>query len=135
MSEEELFVSSSGAQHTLECALVWRGIPRSMQAPVPPSRFGWSEAGKALLGRIRRIAKKTGRVEGNEIPYADLRAALQARVKGLVLLDGRILAPEDGNALFAANGPTSDVKTAANRAVSAWCQLTLRPWSERLGID
>jgi hypothetical protein len=117
MNDEDLFVSSSGAQHTLECALVWRGMPASMQRPVPLSRFGWTEAGKALLVRIRRNAKETGRAEGNDLPYADLRASLQARVSGLVLLDSRILQYEDESPFFAANGPTADIKTAANRAV------------------
>jgi len=135
MNDEDLFVSSSGVQHTLECALVWRGIPASMQPPVPLSRFGWTEAGKALLVRIRRNAKETGRAEGNDLPYADLRASLQARVSGLVLLDNRILQYEDESPFFAANGPTADIKTAANKAVSVWCQLTLRPWSEKLCID
>src|SRR5206468_4217945 len=76
-----------------------------------------------------------GRPEGNELPYADLRAAMQARVDGLILLQHRIASPKGDAPLFAANGPPNKVKAAANRSVSAWCQLTLRPWSERLGTD
>jgi hypothetical protein len=133
--EEELFIKSNGKQHTLECALVWHGLPTSMPSPIPPARFGWTEKGKSLLDRIRRVAMATKRPEGNELPYADLRAALQARVPGLVLLESWIFPRDEGAPLFAANGSPADVKAAAHKATSAWCQLTLRPWAERLGTD
>jgi hypothetical protein len=53
----------------------------------------------------------------------------------LVLLDSRILPRDDAGPLFAASGSVADAKAAANRAVSAWCQLTLLPWSGQLGTD
>jgi hypothetical protein len=111
------------------------GLPPSIPPPVPPARFGWTETGKSLLDRIRRVAIATKRPEGNELPYADLRAALQVRVPGLVLLESWIFPRDEGAPLFAANGSPAEVKAAAHRATSAWCQLTLRPWVERLGTD
>jgi hypothetical protein len=137
MSEEDgLYVKKQPRdQSTLECALVWRGLPASIASPIPPVRFGWTETARSLLDRIRRVAAGAGKPEGKELPYSDLRAALQARVPGMVLLDGRILPRIEGDPLFAANGESAEVKAAGHRSISAWCQLTLRPWAERLGAD
>jgi hypothetical protein len=133
---EDLYVKKQPRdQSTLECALVWRGLPPSIQSPIPPIRFGWTETAKSLLERIRRVAAGSGRPEGKELPYSDLRAALQARVSGMVLLEARIFPREEEDPLFAANGQAAEVKAAAHRSISAWCQLTLRPWAERLGTD
>jgi hypothetical protein len=129
MSEEDgLYVKEQPRdQSTLECALVWRGLPPSIPSPVPPVRFGWTETARSLLDRIRRVALGSGRPEGKELPYADLRAVLQARVPSTVLLEKRISSRDEGGPLFAANGQAADVKAAAHRSISAWCQLTLRP--------
>jgi len=137
MSEEEvLYVKKQPRdQSTLECALVWRGLPPSILSPVPPIRFGWTEPAKSLLDRIRRVAAGSGRSEGKELPYSDLRAALQTRVPNMVLLEGRIFPRDEQGPLFAANGQAVEVKAAAHRSISAWSQLTLRPWAERLGTD
>jgi hypothetical protein len=132
---ENLFVRSSGSEETIECALVWRGLPVGHQSPIPVTRYAWSDAGKTFLERIRRLAKESAKPQGNELPYSDFRAALQARVGGLVLLQNRIIPSKNGDPLFAASGSTKDVKAAANRSVAAWCQLTLRPWVEALGAD
>lgn len=135
IKEEALFVRRSGASEALECAFVWRGLPDGADTPLPLSRYSWSDSGKTLLDRVHRLAKGTGHPEGKQLPYADLRAAIQARVPGLVLLHDRILPYGDGVALFATDAKEADVQRAANRTVAAWCQLTLRPWAERLGVD
>src|SRR5258708_24878709 len=136
MSEEEFYIKKQPRdKQTLECALVWRGLPPSVASPIPPVRFGWTETARSLIERVRRLALGSGRPEGKEFPYADLRAALQVRVSGMVLLEGRIFPRDEGDPLFAASGKSADIKSAAHRSVSAWCQLTLRPWAERLGTD
>jgi hypothetical protein len=136
MSEEDFYVKKQPRdKQTLECALVWRGLPTSVASPIPPVRFGWTETARSLIERVRRLALGSGRPEGKEFPYADLRAALQVRVSGMVLLEGRIFPRDEGDPLFAASGKPADVKSAAHRSISAWCQLTLRPWAERLGTD
>ncbi|TWI76469.1 uncharacterized protein DUF3893 [Bradyrhizobium huanghuaihaiense] len=134
--DEEFYVKKQPRDNqTLECALVWRGLPPSIPSPIPPVRFGWTETAKSLIDRVRRIALGSGRPEGKEFPYSDLRAALQARVIGMVLLEGRIHSRDQGRPLFAASGKPADVQSAAHRSISSWCQLTLRPWAERLGTD
>lgn len=133
--DEKLYIRSSGPEETLECALVWRGLPADAEPPVPISRFTWTETAGAFFERIRRLAKDTGRPEGKALPYADLRAAIQARVDSIVLLQRRILSPTLGEPVFAADAEPSAVRAAANRSVAAWCQLTLRPWVDKLGID
>jgi hypothetical protein len=137
MSEDdELYVKRQPRdQQTLECALVWRGLPPTIASPIPPLRFGWTETARSLIERVRRVAFSSGRPEGKEFPYADLRAALQARVPGMVLLEGRVFPRNENDPLFAAGGKPADIKSAAHRSISAWCQLTLRPWAERLGTD
>lgn len=136
MSDEDFYVKKQPRdKQTLECALVWRGLPPSVASPIPPVRFGWTETARSLIERVRRLALGSGRPEGKEFPYADLRAALQVRVSGMVLLEGRVFPRDEGDPLFAASGKPADVKSAAHRSVSAWCQLTLRPWAERLGTD
>jgi hypothetical protein len=132
--EEELFVRRNGGSEMLECALVWRGLPAGVETPLPLSRFTWSESGKAVLDRVRRVANETAKPEGKQLPYADLRAAIQARIPGLVLLHDRII-PYGDVPLFASNARTDEIKKSANRTVSAWCQITLRPWAEKLGLD
>ncbi|WP_298253202.1 RNaseH domain-containing protein [Bradyrhizobium sp.] len=132
--EERLFVRSYGEKSILENAFVWRGLPPSTPSPVPPLRFGWTATTRDLLRRIARKAVDTKKAEGRELPYSDLRAALQARVAGLVLLDSRI-AQADDSPLFAATGDVTEIETAAHRSVAAWIQLTLRPWAENLGTD
>ena len=135
MSDEEiLFVRSYGAQSILENAFIWRGLPASTNSPVPPLRFGWNLTTRELLARIARLAVGTKKPEGKELPYSDLRAALQARVGGLVLLDSRFSRTEEAP-LFAATGEVTEIEAAAHRSVSAWIQLTLRPWAENLGTD
>jgi hypothetical protein len=135
MSDEEaLFVRSYGAQSILENAFIWRGLPTSTPSPVPPLRFGWTSTTRELLTRIARLAAGTKKPEGKELPYSDLRAALQARVEGLVLLDSRFSRTEEAP-LFAATGDMAEIEAAAHRSVSAWIQLTLRPWAENLGTD
>ena len=135
MSDEEaLFVRSYGAQSILENAFIWRGLPASTNSPVPPLRFGWTSTTRELLARIARLAAGTKKPEGKELPYSDLRAALQARVGGLVLLDSRFSRTEEAP-LFAATGDVAEIEAAAHRSVSAWIQLTLRPWAENLGTD
>ncbi|WP_316158730.1 MULTISPECIES: RNaseH domain-containing protein [unclassified Bradyrhizobium] len=131
---EPLFVRSYGDQSILESAFVWRGLPPSTPSPVPPLRYGWTSTTRDLLKRIARLAAGTNRAEGKELPYLDLRAALQARVGGLVLLDSRFSRTDEGP-LFAASGDATDVEAAAHRSVAAWAQLTLRPWAEHLGTD
>jgi hypothetical protein len=133
--DEKLYVRSSGPEETLECALVWRGLPDGAEPPVPITKFTWTETARAFFERIRRLAKDTDRPEGRALPYADLRAAIQARVDGIVLLQRRILPPTPGEPVFAADAEPSAVRAAANRSVAAWCQLTLRPWVDKLGID
>ncbi|MCA6101601.1 RNaseH domain-containing protein [Bradyrhizobium australafricanum] len=133
--EEQLFVKSKVGQSTLECALVWRGLPVSSNPPIPPVRFRWTEIAVSVLKRIRRMAQDTRRPEGKELPYADLRASIQARVSGMILLESWILPTKDDDPFFAAIGSPTEVKVAAHRAVSVWAQLTLREWVEKLGID
>lgn len=136
MSEEDFYVKKQPRdKQTLECALIWRGLPTSAASPIPPVRFGWTETARSLIERVRRLALGSGRPEGKEFPYADLRAALQVRVSGMVLLEGRIFPRDECDPLFAASGKPADIKSAAHRSISAWCQLTLRPWAERLGTD
>lgn len=132
--EETLFVRSYGDQSILESAFVWRGLPPSAPSPVPPLRFGWTSTTRDLLKRIARNAADTKKVEGKEIPYSDLRAALQARIGGLVLLDSRFSRTDEAP-LFAATGDATEIDAAAHRSVAAWVQLTLRPWAENLGTD
>ncbi|MDA9420930.1 RNaseH domain-containing protein [Bradyrhizobium sp. CCBAU 53380] len=132
--EETLFVRSYGDQSILESAFVWRGLPPSTSSPVSPLRFGWTSTTKDLLKRIARNAVETKKAEGKELPYSDLRAALQARIAGLVLLDSRFSRTDDAP-LFAAVGEVAEIEDAAHRSVTAWIQLTLRPWAERLGTD
>lgn len=132
--EESLFVRSYGDQSILESAFVWRGLPTSTSSPVPPLRFGWTSTTRDLLRRIARKAADTNKAEGKELPYSDLRAALQARIGGLVLLDSRFSRTDD-TPLFAASGEAADIEAAAHRSVAAWVQLTLRPWAENLGTD
>ncbi len=131
---ESLFVRSYGDQSILESAFVWRGLPPSTVSPVPPLRFGWTSITRDLLRRIARKAADTNKAEGRELPYSDLRAALQARIGGLVLLDSRFSRTDDAP-LFAASGGAADIEAAAHRSVAAWVQLTLRPWAENLGTD
>lgn len=131
---ENLFVRSYGDQSILESAFVWRGLPPSTLSPVPPLRFGWTSTTRDLLKRIGRNAVETKKAEGKEIPYSDLRAALQARIGGLVLLDSRF-SRSDETPLFAATGDATEIEAAAHRSVAAWVQLTLRPWAENLGTD
>ncbi|MCW2361270.1 RNaseH domain-containing protein, partial [Bradyrhizobium elkanii] len=131
---ESLFVRSYGDQSILESAFVWRGLPPSTSSPVPPLRFGWTSTTRDLLRRIARKAADTNKAEGKELPYSDLRAALQARIGGLVLLDSRFSRTDDAP-LFAASGEAADIEAAAHRSVAAWVQLTLRPWAENLGTD
>lgn len=133
--EEQLFVKSKVGQSTLECALVWRGLPQSVSPPIPPVRFKWTEIAISLLKRIRRMAQDTRRPEGKELPYADLRASIQMRVAGTILLESWIFPRKDNDPLLAATGSPAEVKVAANRAASVWAQLTLREWAEKLGID
>ncbi|GAB9109921.1 RNaseH domain-containing protein [Bradyrhizobium diazoefficiens] len=132
--EETLFVRSYGDQSILENAFVWRGLPPSTPSPVSPLRFGWTSTTRDLLKRIARNAVETKKPEGKELPYSDLRAALQARISGLVLLDSRFSRADDAP-LFAATGEVAEIEEAAHRSVAAWIQLTLRPWVERLGTD
>lgn len=132
--EESLFVRSYGDQSILESAFVWRGLPPSTPSPVPPLRFGWTSTTRDLLKRIARKAVETKKAEGREIPYSDLRAALQARIGGLVLLDSRFSRTDEAP-LFAATGDATEIEAAAHRSVAAWVQLTLRPWAENLGTD
>lgn len=132
--EDALFVRSYGDQHILESAFVWRGLPPSTPSPVPPLRFGWTSTTRELIARIARLAAGTKKPEGKELPYSDLRAALQARVEGLVLLDSRFSRTEEAP-LFAATGDAAEIEAAAHRSVAAWIQLTLRPWAENLGTD
>ncbi|RXH29337.1 hypothetical protein XH84_22910 [Bradyrhizobium nanningense] len=132
--EETLFVRSYGDQTILENAFVWRGLPPSTPSPVPPLRFGWASTTRDLLKRIARNAVETKKAEGKELPYSDLRAALQARLAGLVLLDSRFSRADDAP-LFAATGEVGEIEDAAHRSFAAWIQLTLRPWAERLGTD
>ena len=131
---ESLFVRSYGDQSILESAFVWRGLPPSTSSPVPPLRFGWTSTTRDLVRRIARKAADTNKAEGKELPYSDLRAALQARIGGLVLLDSRFSRTDDAP-LFAAIGEAADIEAAAHRSVAAWVQLTLRPWAENLGTD
>lgn len=132
--EETLFVRSYGDQSILENAFVWRGLPPATPSPVPPLRFGWTSTTRDLLRRIARKAVETKKEEGKELPYSDLRAALQARVAGLVLLNSRFTQTDDAP-LFAAIGDVTEIETAAHRSVAAWVQLTLRSWAENLGTD
>lgn len=132
--EETLFVRSYGAQAILESSLVWRGLPISTPSPLPTLRFGWSATSRDLFLRIARLASATKKPEGKELPYADLRAMLQARVGGLILLESRLLRGED-KPVFAATGDVAEIEAAAHRCVTAWLQLTLRPWAENLGTD
>jgi hypothetical protein len=132
--EETLFVRSYGDQSILESAFVWRGLPSSTPSPVPPLRFGWTSTTRDLLRRIARQAVGTNKAAGKELPYSDLRAALQARVGGLVLLDSRFSRTDEAP-LFAATGDAAEIEAAAHRSVAAWIQLTLRPWAENLGTD
>jgi hypothetical protein len=133
--QEDLYVRSNGHEETQECALVWRGLPSTAPRSFPISRFSWSEAGKAFIDRIHRLAKATGTREGRELPYSDLRATLQARIPGMLLLQSRLLRVREDSPLFVAGGRADDVLKDANRAVAAWCQLTLLPWAEKLAID
>lgn len=133
---EDLYVKKQPRdKNVMECALIWRGLPPDVASPLPPVRFGWTPPARSLIDRIRRLAAGSGRPEGKQLPYTDLRAALQVRVPGMVLLEGRIFPRNDDDPLFAASGDAAAVKTAAHRSISAWCQLTLRPWAERLGTD
>ena len=102
--------------------------------PLVPIRLDRGGEGLDLV-RIRRNAKESGRAEGKELPYADLRAALQARVPDWCCSTVRILPYADESASVRRERPTVDIKAAAHRSVSAWCQLTLRPWAEKLGTD
>ena len=132
---EELFVRSNGSEETLECAFTWRGLPSDALPSFPIARFSWSEPAKAFFDRIHRLAKSTGAREGKDLPYSDLRAALQARIPGMLLLQYRLLWTRDERPLFVATGRPEEVLRAANRAVAAWCQLTLLPWASKLAID
>jgi hypothetical protein len=136
MSEpESLFVRSYGAKNVLECAFVWRGLPAAASPPLPPIRFGWTSTARGLFKRVQRLALDTKKPEGRELPYADLRAVLQARVPNLVLLNSRLFSPDEEAPLFAATGTADSIKAAAHLAIRAWVQLTLRPWAEALGTD
>src|SRR6202022_4648633 len=49
MSEEDFYVKKQPRdKQTLECALVWRGLPTSVASPIPPVRFGWTETARSL---------------------------------------------------------------------------------------
>jgi hypothetical protein len=136
MSEpESLFVRSYGAKSVLECAFVWRGLPASASCPLPPIRFGWTATARGLLQRVQRLGSATKKPEGRELPYSDLRAALQARVPNMVLLNSRLFSQDEEAPLFAATGEADSIKAAAHLAIRAWIQLTLRPWAEALGTD
>jgi hypothetical protein len=132
---EEFFVRANGHEETLECSFAWSGLPAGSVAPFPIGRYAWSEAAKAFLDRIHYQAKATDAPEGRELPYSDLRATLQARIAGMLLMQYRMLRSKDDRPLFVAGGRSEDVLKDANRAVAAWCQLTLLPWAEKLAID
>lgn len=135
MTDDEFFVRTNGREETLECAFTWRGLPAAGTPPLPTGGFVWTEAGKAFFERIQYLARATGVPEGRELPYASLRATLQARIPGLLLVQYRMLRTKDDRPLFVASGSPDDVLRAANRAVAAWCQLTLLPWATKLAID
>ena len=135
MTDDGFFVRANGREDTLECAFTWRGMPAGGAPPLPTGGFVWTEAGKAFFERIQYLAKATGVPEGRELPYASLRATLQARIPGLLLIQYRMLRTKDDRPLFVASGSPDDVLQAANRAVAAWCQLTLLPWATKLAID
>ncbi|MBX9679820.1 MAG: RNaseH domain-containing protein [Gemmataceae bacterium] len=134
-AEDDLYVRANGPEETLECALMWQGMPAGVKPPLPLRKFVWTETASAFFERIRRLAKDTGKPEGKTLPYADLRAAMQARIKGVLLLQRRILSPKLGEPVFAADAEPDAILSGANRVVANWCQLTLRPWVEKLGID
>jgi hypothetical protein len=131
---ENFFVRVNGREETLECAFRWRGLPSGGVPPFPISRFVWSEPGRAFFDRIQYLAKATGAPEGRELPYSALRATLQARIPGILLIQYRLLRKDD-RPLFLSSGSRQDTLKEANRAVAAWCQLTLLPWAEKLAID
>jgi hypothetical protein len=137
MSEaEQFYVRESGAERTVECALLWHGLPQGVTTPLPLSAVEWSERGRSIVDRLIRNAMDVDKSEAKELPYRDLRAALQARIAGLVLLRGRIV-PRDNDVtpLFTATGVDADILRLAHIALLVWIQTTLRPWAEQLGLD
>jgi hypothetical protein len=133
--DDGFFVRANGREETLECAFTWHGLPRGSVPPLPMARFVWTEAGRAFFDRIQYLAKATGAPEGRKLPYSALRATLQARIPGMLLIQYRMLRTKDDRPLFVASGRPGDVLRAANRVVAAWCQLTLLPWAAKLAID
>ena len=134
---DPMFIAQKdNSERTIENALVWHGLPSGTPDPLPLRSFSWTQQAKAIFDRILHSAKETGKPEGKQIPYADLRAAMQARIPDLVLLNARLLPNGwDTNPTFASNGEAEAVVAKAHRAVGIWTQVTLRPWSERLAID
>lgn len=130
--------SRAGSIQPVACALT---VEPTGCLPVATVRLSWSPLMAARLRGLARLAAETGEPEGRSLPYASLRAALQAQIPEAVLLARDLGAPwkrEDGFPFLDAevgSAPARDPLRLAASALRTWTTMVLRPWAERVGVD
>lgn len=130
--------SRAGSIQPVACALT---VEPTGSLPVATVRVSWSPLMAARLRGLARLAADSGEPEGRSLPYASLRAALQAQIPEAVLLARDLGAPwkrEEGFPFLDAEavpGGARDTVALAASALRTWMTMVLRPWAERVGID
>lgn len=141
-AQPSLFRSVKGSRkesiQPLACALI---VDPTDTLPITTVRISWSELLAARLRAIAKMAAASGEAEGKALPYASLRAALQAQIPEAVLLARDLGAPWKKEDRFpfldvqASFEPARDPVLLAAAALRTWMTMVLRPWAERVGID
>ncbi len=117
------------------CALV---VDPPQALPVWTVRLSWSDLLAARLREVARQAAISNLPEGKMLPYASLRAALEAQIPEAVLLVADLGAPwnrEECHPFLSIPGGSLDLTKRAASALKTWMSMVLKPWSDRVGID
>lgn len=130
--------SRKGSIHPVACALI---VEPTNAVPVTTVRLSWSELLAARLRGIAKLAADSGEPQGKSLPYASLRAALQAQIPEAVLLARDLGAPWKREDRFpfldvqASFEPARDPVRLAASALKTWMTMVLKPWADQVGID
>jgi hypothetical protein len=136
-----LFRSVKGSRREIQpvaCALI---VEPTGALPVATIRLAWSQLLAARLRDLARAAAQSGVPEGKSLPFASLRAALQAQLPAAMLLARDLGAPWKREERFpfldveASDTAAGDPAKLAASALKTWMTMVLRPWADRVGID